>query len=73
MKRYFNSFLITLVLYSSVIFALFVVFADEKILLKKEKPLSQTISLQHIELLPVPKIEKKVEIDFHKEEELKKR
>ncbi len=61
MKRYLNSFLITLVLYSFVIFALFVVLADEKILLKKEKTLQQTISLQHIELIPLPKIEKKVE------------
>jgi len=60
MKRYINSFLITLVLYSGVIFALFTLFADEKILLKKEKPLHQTISLKHIELLPMPKIEKKI-------------
>ena len=58
MKRYLNSFLITLVLYSGVIFALFAIFTDEKIVLKKEKPLEQTISLKHIELLPVPKPEK---------------
>ena len=47
MKRYLNSFLITLILYSGVIFSLFVIFTDERIILKKEKLLQQTISLKH--------------------------
>ena len=61
MKRYLNSFLITLVLYTGVIFALFTLFTNNKIIINKEKPLQKTISLKHIELVPIPKLEKKVE------------
>lgn len=62
MKRYLNSFLITLILYSSVVFAFFIIFSDKKIIMKKDKPAQQTISLKHIELIPIPKVEKKKEI-----------
>lgn len=61
MTRYLNSFLITLVLYAGVVFAFIIVFADDKVLIKKEIPLQQTISLKHIELIPVPKLEKRIE------------
>ena len=71
MTRYFNSFLITLVLYAGVIFAFFTLFADDKILIKKEKPLQKSISLKHIELMPIPKIEKKVEKVIEKKVEKK--
>jgi len=71
MTRYLNSFLITLVLYAGVFFALFVIFADDKIILKKEKPRAQTISLKHIELFPAPKPEKKPEKKLEKKPEKK--
>jgi len=71
MKRYLNSFLITLFLYFCVVMALFLIFADKKIIIKKDKP-SQIISLKHIELKPEPKkIEQKVKPQI-KKEELKK-
>jgi len=73
MTRYLNSFLITFVLYAGVIFTFFTIFADDKILVKKEKPLQKTISLKHIELLPIPKIEKVVDKKLEKKEEIVKK
>jgi len=62
MMRYLNSFLITFFIYTSVIIAFITIFADDKIIIKKEKNLPQTISLRHVELMPVPKFEKKEEL-----------
>lgn len=70
MIRYLNSFLITLVLYASVIWALFTIFTNKEITINKEKPLQKTISLKHIELVPIPKLEKKVIKDVVKKKKV---
>jgi protein TonB len=72
MKRYLNSFLITLVLYFCIVLALFSIFADEQIIVKKDKP-SHVISLNHIELKPEPKkIKQEVKEEKPKVKEIKK-
>ena len=66
MKRYLNSFFITLVLYISFAGILFYIFANENIIKKKsEKP--KIISLNHIIIEPkvkpkvIPQVQKKIE------------
>lgn len=72
MKRYLNSFLITLILYASAVFTFITVFADNKIIVKKEKPSQQIISLKHIELIPEQKKIKQIIEPVIKKEEVKK-
>ena len=75
MKRYLNSFFITLALYLIIAFALFVMFADEKIKAKKSES-SKIISLNHIklekEVTKKKPVEKKQEDVKPKEVEAKK-
>ena len=49
MKRYLNSFFLTLVLYLGIAFALFMMFNDKNIIVKEKKEV-KAISLKHIEL-----------------------
>ena len=49
MNRYLNSFFITVFLYGSLAYGLFVVFEDKKIIHKETKPL-KTISLNHVQI-----------------------
>ena len=76
MKRYLNSFFITLVLYFSFAGILFYIFANEDIIKKKsEKP--KIISLNHIIIEPkvkpkiIPQVEKKIEKKVIKKEKTK--
>lgn len=75
MKRYLNSFFITLALYLIIAFALFAMFADEKIKAKKAES-SKIISLNHIklekEVIKKKPVEKKQEDVKPKEVEAKK-
>jgi len=75
MKRYLNSFFITLALYLIIAFALFTMFADERIKAKKAES-SKIISLNHIkfekEVIKKKPVEKKQEDVKPKEVEAKK-
>ncbi len=78
MKRYLNSFFITLVLYISFAGILFYIFANENIIKKKsEKP--KIISLNHIIIEPkvkpkvIPQVQKKIEEVEEKIEKVEKK
>ncbi|BAK73325.1 energy transducer TonB [Arcobacter sp. L] len=73
MKRYFNSFIIALVFYSSFAFGIFYFFIDKKMIMK-DSQVVQKISLNHIELKPEPVVnqikEEKI-IQEEKKEQIK--
>ena len=70
MKRYLNSFFLTLLLYVGIAFTLFMMFNDKNIIVKETKPL-KTISLKHIELIKEIKKEPKKVVE--KKEVIKKK
>lgn len=67
MKRYFNSFIIALVVYCSFAFGIFYFFIDKKMITKDSK-IVQKISLNHIELKPEPVVNQIKEENIIQEE-----